>query len=342
MTFIRSGYDIDEKALLALYQNWPDHYLQASKINIRLDHDPDFYDSLFFCGMGGSATSCDILNDLNRFYGSKPSFVLRGEPLPRIVSHRSLVIVKSVSGNTEEALVMAKEAVQKGAEVICISSGGKLRDYAQSMDLKNISIPNLSLPRASLPYLIMPSLKLISSFLPDSIVNEFVSIPNSLVEEKEHILSRVNGDENISKTIANFIKDSFVFCLSSPFMTSVGTRFKNSLNENAKIHCTNESILESMHNEIVPFTYMYKGLSRKVIFVTSRLDDEFTDHKFKKVQKLFREIGQRYIEIESPAQSLVDAILQMIYRLDFATLYVAIDRGIDPSPTPAIDILKKL
>lgn len=342
MIAVKPGYIIDQKALLNVYEGWPQHFVIASKINCALDHEPDYYDSLFFCGMGGSATSCDILNDLNRFYGDKPSSVLRGESLPRTVGSRSLVIINSVSGNTEEALAMAKEAEQKKAEVIYISAGGKLGEYADSTGSQQIRIPNLSLPRASLPYLLMPSLKLISPFLPSYVVSDFESVPENLAEETKRLSPEVDRCDNLAKKIAGFLKDSFVFCLSSPFMTSVGTRFKNSLNENAKIHCSNESILESMHNEIVPFTYVNKGLSRKVIFVTTNLDSQFTIQKFKKVQQLFREIGQQYIELSSPTRSLIIEMLRMIYALDFATLYLAIERGIDPSPTPAIDILKKL
>ena len=58
---------------------------------------------------------------------------------------------------------------------------------------------------------------------------------------------------NRAKVIASFLKLGFTFCFTSLFFLSVGTRFKNSLNENAKLHCFRDSILESTHNEIVPF-----------------------------------------------------------------------------------------
>jgi glucose/mannose-6-phosphate isomerase len=342
MTAIKPVYSVDQQALLNMYNDWPVHFARASQISCSPDHEVDYYDSLLFCGMGGSATSCDILNDLNRFYGQKHSSILRGESMPMTVTNRSLVVVNSASGNTEEALDMANEAAKRGAEVICISSGGKLCAYADTMGFQKIKIPNLSLPRASLPYLIMPGLNLITPFLPDFVVQDLKLVPENLAEEKKHISSEIDGNDNSSRITAAFLKDSFVFCLTSPFMTSVGTRFKNSLNENAKIHCTTDSVLESMHNEIVPFTYVNKTFRRKVIFVTINLDSPSTVHKFKKIQQLFRDIGQPYLELSSGVHSLLLSILRMIYSLDFATLYVAIERGIDPSPTPAIDILKKL
>lgn len=342
MTAIKPDYTIDQRALFEIYEQWPEHFRLASKIDCSAEHESEYYDSVFFCGMGGSATSCDILNDLNRSYGQKPSLVLRGELMPRTVNKRSLVLVNSVSGNTDEALIMADEALKKQAEVICISSGGKLGAYADSMGLKKIMIPNLFLPRASLPYLIMPGLRLMAPFLPDCVVNDYKLVHQNLEEEKKHIAAEITGSNNLARRTADFLKDSFAFCLTSPFMTSVGTRFKNSLNENAKIHCMTDSVLESMHNEIVPFTYISKNLSRKVIFVTSSFDTQFTIQKFKKIQHLFREIGQPCLELTSSSDSLLISMLRMIYSLDVTTLYIAISRGIDPSPTPAIDILKKI
>ena len=54
--------------------------------------------------MGGSATSCDILNDLIHCYGKTPSTVVRAQDIPSTVNKHSLVIVNSVSGNTRESI----------------------------------------------------------------------------------------------------------------------------------------------------------------------------------------------------------------------------------------------
>ena len=335
-------FRVDQRSLRLVYENWPEHFRSAASLATSIDRDPTFYDSVFFCGMGGSATSCDILNGLTQFYGNKYSAVVRGGRMPNSLNSHSLVIVNSVSGNTEEAILMAKEASDKNAEVICISSGGILKDFASSRSLKQVTIPSLSVPRASLPYLLVPGLRLISPFLDMSISNELGIIHEKLMEERNRICSEIPMETNIAKKVASFLRDSFVFCFTSPFMISVGTRFKNSLNENAKTHCTKESILESMHNEIVPFTFDTNGFARKVIFLKWHMDTLFVHEKFNKVQSLFNEIGQSYMEISSQENSLLSAILRSIYLLDFATVYMAITYGIDPTPTPAIDIIKNL
>lgn len=333
---------VDQKLLHTIYEKWPEHFRNAARISCETDKDPEYYNSVFFCGMGGSATSCDILNDLMQYYGGVFSAVVRGNNLPQTVNSHSLVIINSVSGNTEEALAMVDRASDKKAEVICISSGGKLKDLAASYGHKYIGIPDLFLPRASLPYLILPGLNLIRPILKNFNDNEVLNIHKNLSDVADRISINVSVEENVAKRIANFLKNGFVFCFTSPQLISAGTRFKNSLNENAKLHCTKETILESVHNEIVPFTFKSNAFIRKVILLQWVNDVHFVKQRFKRLQYFFSEIGQPYLEVSSSENSLVAAILCSIYILDYSTIYMAIAKGIDPSPTPAIDILKRI
>jgi glucose/mannose-6-phosphate isomerase len=334
----------DQMQLYKIYEKWPEFFTHARKIVCKLDHDPDFYDSVILCGMGGSATSCDILNDLMQTFSTMPCTVIRGQKIPYSVGKHSLVIVNSVSGNTEESVLMTKEASDKNAEVVCISSGGKLQEIAENRGHKHISIPNLSLPRASLPYLIMPGLRLINPFLKNSL--DLRSIPRNLLKVAKTISITVPEESNISKKIANFIDGYFVFCFLSPSLVSVGTRFKNSLNENAKVHCISESILEASHNEIVPFTFnsnIQCDILPKVLLVKWNGDRQIVHDRFEKIQSFFTQIGQPLIEISTYSEtSLINTVISSIYILDYSTIYLAILRNIDPSPTPGIDILKRI
>ena len=77
---------------------------------------------------------------------------------------------------------------------------------------------------------------------------------------------------NVAKQIAQFLADGFPFCYSSPSLLSAATRFKNSLNENAKMHCIRESILEASHNEIVPFTFDHSFQTPKILHLRWKQD----------------------------------------------------------------------
>lgn len=333
---------IDQERLHLIYEKWPDHFKSAGSVNISPDHRPDYYDMVVFCGMGGSATSSDILHDLMNTYSNTISKVVRGSTLPESTGKRSLVVVNSVSGNTVETVSAMQEAIKRGSEVISISAGGKLKELAEANGQRHVMIPNLSLPRASLPYMVMPGLRIIDPFLENSMNQSIKHLYSHLAEIKKTISSRTPEKSNISKQVASFIKNGFAFCFTSPHLLSVATRFKNSLNENAKVHCLRESVLEASHNEIVPFTYPYEGLAPKVVLLEWVRDDAVTKERFRKVKSFFSKIDQPIIEVYSTEDKLVTALLSSIYILDYATIYMAISRKIDPSPTPAIDILKGL
>jgi len=253
------------------------------------------------------------------------------------------VIVNSISGNTLETIAMMEKASERNAEVICISSGGKLKELAASNSHKHIHIPNLSLPRASLPYLIMPGLMLINPFLKKSLEEEISSIHRSISKIAKKISVTVPQESNIAKKIASFLENGFAFCFTSPCLISVGTRFKNSLNENAKVHCVKESVLEASHNEIVPFTYYNSnGFAAKVLLLEWVCDQTLVKERFKKMHSFLTRIKQPLMELHTFENTLINAIICSIYILDYATIYMAMSRNMDPSPTPAIDILKEV
>jgi glucose/mannose-6-phosphate isomerase len=334
--------DIDQQRLCLVYEEWPRFFEDAAKLPCELNHPPDFYNSVVLCGMGGSATSCDILHDLLCSNSTIPVTVIRGHKMPYNVNERSLVIVNSISGNTRETIMNMQEATARKAEVICISSGGKLQEEANRMGHKHITIPNLSLPRVSLPFLLMPCLRLIRPLLRQSIEEEVLLVQNNLSRVLKSISVTVGYESNVAKRIASFLDNSTVFCFTSPYLLSAGTRFKNSLNENAKVHCVRESILEASHNEIVPFTFNDGTSPSKVLLLRWEKDSSLVNERFKQVKALFNEIGQPVMELLSSEESLINAILASIYILDYDTIYMAISRNVDPSPTPAIDILKKM
>jgi glucose/mannose-6-phosphate isomerase len=334
--------NVDQQRLYLTYEEWPKYFKDAANISCKLDHEPDFYESIVLCGMGGSATSCDILHDFIHAFSTLPSSVVRGQIIPYNVNKHSLVIVNSVSGNTKEAILNMEEASAKKAEVICISSGGKLKDEAASKGHRHITNPNLALPRASLPYLVMPGLRLINPLLKESLEEEILQIHSNLSRIFNNISVTVSYESNIAKKIASFLEDSIAFCFTSPYFVSVGTRFKNSLNENAKVHCLRDSILEASHNEIVPFTFNDTNSPHKVLLLRWEEDRLLVNERFNNVKAFFKEIGQPVMEIIITEKSLINAIISSIYILDYATIYMALARNVDPSPTPAIDILKKM
>jgi glucose/mannose-6-phosphate isomerase len=332
----------DQNKLYNIYSDWPKYFEDSLKFSCVPRRPKDDYKALLLCGMGGSATSNDILYELMNIFGDIPTFVLKGQMMPQFVDERSVVIVNSVSGNTAETLMMMREAIKRNAEVICISSGGMLEEEAYGSRCKHIKIPNLSIPRASLPYLLIPGLTIISPFLRISLEDELQCLPENISSIFKDIMIDIPEEHNIAKRIANFLLGGFPFCYASPVLLPAATRLKNSINENAKMHCLRESILEASHNDIVPFTFTNTPVVPKILHLRWKYDNSAANERFDKVRSLFEKVVHSVMDIPLLDKSLLNALVSAIYILDVSTIYMAIAKNTDPSPTPAIQILKDL
>ena len=124
-----------------------------------------------------------------------------------------------------------------------------------------------------------------------------------------------------------------------PFgLQSAAIRFKNSLQENSKYHAITEDIIESCHNGIVS----WERKSNIIPILIQGKDDHIkTKQRWKIIKQYFKENQIQYIEIISNNGNILTKLIELIYILDLATIYVAIIKKIDPSPVNSIDYVKR-
>jgi hypothetical protein len=92
---------------------------------------------------------------------------------------------------------------------------------------------------------------------------------------------------------------------------------------------------------VVSFSSKNESQASKVLFLKWSNDHSIVNDRFNKVKTFLENVGQPFTEIVNCDSSLVIGILSSIYSLDYSTIYMAINRHVDPSVTPAVDILEK-
>ncbi len=293
-----------------------------------------------FAGMGGSAISGDIVADLLRDKINIPVYVNRGYKLPNFVNKQTLVIAISYSGNTEETLAAVEEASGKGAKIICITSGGKLKDKGYPFVL----VPPGYQPRAALPYLLITALKVLESAgLPsvnDDDIKQAVSILQKLRKEVGPEASeRSNTLNQLAKKMLGKVP---VILAAFGTTAAAGLRLKTQLNENSKVTALYNLFPEMNHNEIVNLAELENG---KHNFCLLFLRDEDEDWRIVKRMNITKSlIGPKFggaKELSTKGKTKIAKILSLIYLGDLLSVYLAEAKGVDPETVEVISKLKR-
>jgi len=323
----------DSNKMYETYDYWPKlakEYYEKDFSKLEIDD----VDHIVFAGMGGSGTIGDIISSIL----SKTNIhvnVVKGYLLPKTVDSDTLVVATSISGNTDEVLSILKNSKNTKARFISFSSDGDLEKVSIENNIKHIKIPQSHSPRASLPSFLYSILNVLENVIPIKKNDIMESI--SKLEQTQKLISSSNlNEKNLSLSLANWIKN--IPIIYYPWgLQAAAIRFKNSLQENAKIHTISEDVIEACHNGIVA----WENKTDVQPILIQGYDDYI---KTKERWKIFKEFLQSkqidFKEVNSGDGNILSKIMHLIYLLDYSTIYHAIESKIDPSPVKPIEFIK--
>ena len=325
---------IDSQKMFEAYDKWPDIAKESYEQEFSKPEFKDI-DHIVFAGMGGSGTIGDVFSSIlskNDIHTS----VVKGYLLPKTVDENTLVVVTSVSGNTQESLSILENSKNSQAKFIAFSSGGMIQQYALKNRINYQEIKMEHSPRASFSKYIFSMLKILESVIPvkKSDVSDAVSKMKIM---RENIYSNNLNGNNTALDLAKWITG--VPVLYYPWgLESAAIRFKNSLQENSKLHVIAEDVIEACHNGIVS----WERSSNMQPILIQGYDDYFkTKERWKILKEFFDSKQIEYKEISSVKESIISKIINLIYLLDYTSIYHSVISGIDPSPVSAIDFVKE-
>ena len=324
---------VDKSKMYEVYDDWPN--IAKSSLNSDLEEiRTEKISHIVFAGMGGSGTVGDVFASVL----SKTDIhvdVVKGYHLPNTVKENSLLICTSVSGNTIETITVLKEGIELGCKIMVFSSDGEMKKICDNKKIEYREIPMNHSPRASFVTYLYSMIKVLLPILPISI-NDVIDSINELKKAGEKINSLNLNENNISLNIANWIKNIPV--IYYPFgLQSVAIRFKNSLQENSKMHVTIDDIIESCHNGIVSWE---KDSTLQPILIEGQDDYIKTKERWGIIKEIFLERNISFYEIKSNKGNILTKITQLIYILDYCTIYLSIMKNIDPTPVLSINLIK--
>ncbi len=301
---------------------------QQSKVS-----SPKKIDVVLITGLGGSGIGGTNVAELAIKTAAIPVVISKDYFIPAFVNENTLVIVCSYSGNTEETISAMQLAMQKKAQFICITSGGKVKEIAEQNNFEIIIIPGGFPPRSCIGYSLV---QLLHVFEEKQIANlhykKEVEMAIKLLNEKEEDIKQK------AKYFAEKLHDKIPVIYSLGNTEGLAVRFRQQINENSKMLCWHHVIPEMNHNELVGWAGGNKSFA--VCILRTSFDYERNIKRLEINKEIFSKYTNTVFEIFAEGDSLLVQSLYLIHLTDWISCYLADLKSIDPTEVKVIDFLK--
>lgn len=305
---------------------------------------PGTFRSIMISGLGGSALPGNLfriyINDLarrekvggqrlaiyqNRFYA-----------LPHEAYSDCLNFICSYSGNTEETIASFEEALAHRLPCVGLSSGGRIEAMCREHGVPHIKlpmpVPNFQ-PRMGTGYFFSTMFQVLvnQGLAPDTTAE--------ILEEAAQLKAYLPALEEEGKVLAQKFKGKTPIIYASTRYKAVAMVWKIKLNENAKTPAFWNFFPELNHNEMVGWTLPQGSFT--VLMLRDPDDDPRNLKRFSVTAELLRSKGVEVIILDMAGESVYSKIFTSIALGDFASYYLALEYGQDPTPVDMVEDLKQ-
>ena len=318
-----------------LVENFPKQLREAVEIGEKADIKTPKTEirNILITGLGGSGIGGTIVSEIVSNECPVPITVNKDYFLPAFVNEKTLVIVCSYSGNTEETLQAMEVAMKRKAVVVCISSGGKVVEIAKAHNLPHIIIPGGRPPRASLGYSLTQLFYVLRAF--NLIKDDF---KKQLKASIELIVGEEKSIRKEALEVAEFLYKKIPVIYAVDGYNGVATRFRQQINENSKMLCWHHVLPEMNHNELVGWAEKHEECA--VVILRNKTDYSRTQTRIEISKEIFSKYTSSVREIWSKGASQLERSIYLIHLTDWVSCELADKKNIDATEVNIINHLK--
>jgi glucose/mannose-6-phosphate isomerase len=311
-------------------------------------------------GMGGSGVAGDVLAAVCGPGCPVPIMTVRGYRLPGWVGAADVVIAVSCSGSTEETLGIATEAVRRGCRLLCVGGAGSpLAEIAVQAGAPFVPVPQVGQPRAALWGLTVPVLLAARALGLADVPAELFERTAARLEEMSHECrpaseAFVNPGKQTALELAGSVP---MIWGTSPLTGAVAYRFASQLAENAKYPAISGELPEVNHNQVMTFDGSFGAVGGdddlfrdrveepaatrlRLVIVRDTEEHPQVTRRREVSAELARERGVPVTELVARDGHPLERLAGLIAHADYASVYLALAIGVDPTPVATIQELK--
>lgn len=298
-------------------------------------------------GMGGSALGSHIIRSL---YGDKlklPMRIIHSYFWPAFVDSKTLCVVSSYSGSTEEVVFSVKAALKRQAKVLVITSGGALKKIQEHYKLPGyIFAPKYNpcnQPRIGLGYSIFGQWALFQKIGLIKFSNREAS---QVIDFSARLDSRFNINcptaKNQAKQTALALEGKIPIVVAAEFLSGNAHALSNQINENAKNFSAYYLISELNH-------HLMEGLARPTsnprnlhfLFLESGLYYSKNRARFKVTKDILTRNNIKFSSYQGAGKNKAEQVFEFLLFGCYVSFYLAMLNGFNPASIPWVDFFKE-
>ncbi len=290
-------------------------------------------DSVIVCGLGGSGIGGKIIGLLFNEELKVPFLLSNDYSIPAFVNENTLLIASSYSGNTEETLFAVKEGKKRGAEVVVITSGGEILDLAKENNWNHLIVPKGQQPRAMLIYSLVQQIYILRAYnlISDNELFNLHKVSDFISQNKPQIKQE-------AERLAKFFHGKTPIIYSGTYFEGIAIRFRQQLNENAKVLCWNHFLPEMTHNELVGWAGGSDAFA--AVYIKTDFDHPRTNYRWEITKEIIAKKTKFVTEVRAKGENRLAQNFYLIHLTDWVSIYLSELKQVDALEVNVIGHLK--
>ena len=305
--------------------------------NVEINQDFSGINKIVCCGMGASMYGALVFKSLLGEKMPYPQEIVSDYHLPSYVDSNTLVILTSASGSTEEVLSCAEEGKEKGAKMIALTRGGKLKAWADANNVPGYyydgKLNPSNVPRLGGGYSIVGLLSLLQKI---GIVKFDEEEVKSAIDD---LKSRSDSLKEKAMKEASVFEGKLPIVIGAEHLTANALILRNQFNETSKTFSAFYLVPDLNHHLMEGLQFPTEAPLQFLVFNSKNYSDKIQ----KRVELTIDVVKQNkypVVEFVTSGQTEYDDFLEVLYYGCFLTLYLGLEYDQNPAVNPWVDWFK--
>lgn len=294
--------------------------------------------NLVFCGMGASVYGALAIKAL---FGTKlpyPIDIVSDYHLPEYVNNDSLVVLTSYSGTTEEVISCAKEAKEKAANMLVLTKGGPLADFAKANFLPAFifdgALNPSGVPRLGTGYTILGLIGLLAKA--GIIKLNEMDIKNAI----ENLKQKVTTIKEKAKQDAQIFINKTPIIFAGEHLAANAQILRNQFNETSKTFSA-YYLVPDLNHHLMEGLQFPKPSNLHFIILNSNNYSPKNKQRMQLTVDVVKKNNQPVFEFTPTGTTIYDDFLETLVYSGYLTIYLAFLNDQNPAINPWVDYFKQ-